>query len=147
MYRLLCPREQISLRLSSTKGALQGKQSVMGLGSQHMQTLSLHASFRHVAQGKALKLLIGNGPIQSSSSREAIAKALARARSWYELIVQGNVSGLPDICRLDRLSHRYVKNIFPLAFLSPESIKVFLNNPGTRTLDSLIGRVPTRWDE
>jgi hypothetical protein len=139
---------ELLLNVESTIGALQEKQDAVGNANQHVQTFSLRAPFRHVAQGKALKLVIGNGPSQSSASREAIAKAIARARSWYELIVEGKVSGLPDICRQHGLTHRYVKNIFPLAFLSPESIEYFLGaNCQARTLDSLFGRVPLRWDE
>jgi hypothetical protein len=140
---------ELQLKIESTIGASQGKQSAVEIGNQHIQTISLRASFRHVAQGKALKLVIANGPSQSSASREAITKALARARSWYELIVQGKVSGLPDICCLHGLTHRYVKNIFPLAFLSPESVEFLLNGAAgqARTLDSLFGRVPMRWDE
>jgi hypothetical protein len=90
-----------------------------------------------------------SGPSQPLSSREVIAKAIARARSWYDLIVQGKVSGLPDICRQHGLTHRYVKNIFPLAFLGPKSVEFLLNGRDgqARTLDSLIGRVPMRWDE
>ena len=78
-----------------------------------------------------------------------MAKAIARARSWYELIVQGRVSGLPDICRQQRSTHRYVKNIFPLAFLSPQSVEFLLNDADghARTLDSLFGGVPMRWNE
>ena len=150
LYRVIVHGGSIELQLNveSTLCALQEKQFVVGTGNQHIQTFSLRAAFGHVGQGKALKLVIGNGPSQSSASREAIAKAIARARSWYELIVQGKVSGLPEICRQQGLTHRYVKNIFPLAFLSPESIESLLNNRDchARTLESLMGKVPMRWD-
>jgi DNA invertase Pin-like site-specific DNA recombinase len=150
LHRVVAHEDSIELQLNvdSTVGALQGRQSAVGPGSQSLQTLSLRASFRHVAQAKALKLVIGNGPDQSSASREAIAKAIARARSWHELIVQGRVSGLPDICRQHGFTPRYVKNIFPLAFLSPELVECLLNGPGghPRTLESLVGKVPMRWD-
>jgi hypothetical protein len=69
---------ELQLNVESTIGALLEKQSALGNGSQRTQTFSLRASFRHVAQGKALKLVISNGPSQSSASREAIAKAIAR---------------------------------------------------------------------
>jgi DNA invertase Pin-like site-specific DNA recombinase len=151
LQRVVVHENAIELLLNdeSTINALQGEQSALGIGSRHMQTFSLRAPFRHVAQGKALKLVIGNGPNQSAASREAIAKAIARARFWYELIVQGRVSGLPDICRQQGLTHRYVKNIFPLAFLGPEAVEVLLNNRDgeLRTLDSLMGKVSIRWDE
>ena len=63
-------------------------------------------------------------------------------------IVQGRASGLLDLARLHGLTHRYVKSIFPLAFLSPESFELLLNDRDDRprTLESLTGKVPVRWD-
>lgn len=106
------------------------------------------APFRHIAEGESLKLVIGNERSDSSASREAVAKAIARARSWYGLIVEGKAAGLSDLASQCDLTHRYIKNIFPLAFLGPESVEFLLSNPDgqTRTLDSRIGRVPMRWD-
>lgn len=151
LHRVVVHEGSIDLELNagSAVAALLGKRVLPEIGSRYVQTFRLKTSFRHVAQGKALKLVIGNGLSQSSASREAIAKAIARARSWYELIVQGKVAGLTDICRQHRLTHRYVKNIFPLAFLGPEFVGFLLNNCDgeLRTLDSLIGKVPMRWDE
>ena len=139
---------ELQLDLESTVAVPQGRQETR-TGNQHLQIFSLYASFRHVAHGKVLKLVIGNGPSQSSASRKAIAKAIARARSWYELMMQGRVSGLPEICRSHALTRSYVKNLFPLAFLSPESIEDLLNgrNDQATTLESLMGRVPMRWGE
>jgi site-specific DNA recombinase len=112
-------------------------------------TFSLTAPFRHIPQGKNLKLVIGNHSADSIASREAISKAIARARNWYELIVQGNASGLADVARQQGLSHRYVKNIFPIAFLGPEAVEFLLRNrAGSQpTLDSLMRRMPVRWKE
>jgi site-specific DNA recombinase len=151
LHRVVVRDGSIELQLDAeaVAAALLDKNMTDATCNQNVQTFSLNASFRHVAQGKALKLVIGNGLGQSSPSREAIARAIARARSWYELFVEGRVSGLPGICRQHRLTHRYVKNIFPLAFLGPESLESLLNNRDgeLRTLDSLIGKVPMRWDE
>jgi len=63
--------------------------------------------------------------------------------------VQGRASGLLDLARQNGLTHRYVKSIFPLAFLGPESVEFLLNirEGQSRTLDSLMGRMPMRWDE
>jgi DNA invertase Pin-like site-specific DNA recombinase len=57
IHRVVVREDLIELQLNveSTIGALQGKQSAVDIGSQHIQTFSLRASFRHVAQGKALK--------------------------------------------------------------------------------------------
>ncbi len=151
LHRVIVHESSIELQinLDSLVQVLSGKLPAGESKSTNPQTLSLKASFRHIPQGKALKLVIGNDRTESAASREAIAKAIARARSWYDQIVQGRASGLLDLARQHGLTHRYVKSIFPLAFLGPESVEFLLNNREgqPRTLDSLMGRVPMRWDE
>jgi hypothetical protein len=128
---------EIQLNLESTVQMLLGKPAHLEHGAGNVQTFSPKTSFRHIAQGKSLKLVIGNERSASSASREAIAKAIFRARAWYDLIVQGKASGLYDLANQHDLTHRYVKNIFPLAFLSPESVEFLLNDSDgrMRTLD------------
>jgi site-specific DNA recombinase len=109
---------------------------------------TLTTPFRHVPHGRTLKLVIGNEGSEALVSRHAIARAIARARSWYELIVDGKASGLADLARQERLTPRYIKSIFPLAFLSPEAIEFLLDSRGgqLRTLDSLCRKVLIPWD-
>jgi hypothetical protein len=104
---------ELQLNVEAVVAAVLDKHVSEGIRNQRAQIFSLSAPFRHVVQGKAVKLVIGNGLSQSSASREAIVKAIARARSWYELIVEGRVSGLLDICRQHGLTHRYVKRSAP----------------------------------
>ena len=140
---------ELKLNLGSTSQMLLGKPTLGGTRKESVQTFSLKTPFRHIAQGKSLKLVIGNERSASTASSDAIGKAIARARAWYDLIVEGKAAGLSDLASQHGLTHRYVKNIFPLAFLSPESVEFLMNEPDgqTRTLDSLIGRVPMRWDQ
>ena len=140
---------ELQLNLESTIQVLLGNPARKETSKENVQTLSLKSPYRHITQGKSLKLVIGNEQSDSLASTEAIAKALARARSWYDLIVQGKATGLADIARQNGVTNRYVKKIFPLASLSPESIEFLLNNLDCqpRTLDSLMGKVPVRWDQ
>ncbi|MGA7243251.1 MAG: hypothetical protein WBX19_08720 [Terracidiphilus sp.] len=151
LHRVIVHESSIELRinLDCLVQVLPGKPASGESKSTNPQTLSLKASFRHIPQGKALKLVIGNDRTESAASREAIAKAIVRARSWYDQIVEGRASGLLDLARQHGLTHRYVKSIFPLAFLGAESVEFLLNNGEgqARTLDSLMGRVPMRWGE
>ena len=139
---------ELQIKLDSLVQSLLGKPVGDVTRSTHGQTVSLKAPFRQTPHGKALKLVVGNEQTESSASREAIAKAIARSRSWYDLIVQGSASGLLDLARQHGLTHRYVKSIFPLAFLGPEAVEFLLNDRvrPARTLDSLTGRVPMRWE-
>jgi len=121
--------------------------STPGLNT-NSRAISLTTSFRRPAHGNALRLVIGSEPSECAGSRDAIAKAIARARSWHYLIVEGRASGLAHLARQEGLTLRYVKNIFPLALLGPQAVDLLLNSREGRgrTLDSLMGRVPLMWD-
>ena len=140
---------EIQLDLEAVIQVLLHRPAQEEIGKKNVHSFSLKAAFRHFAQGKSLKLVIGNERLASSASREAIVKAIARARAWYDLIAEGKAAGLSDLARQQGLTHRYVKNIFPLAFLSPESVEFLLNNPDDQplTLDSLMGKVPVLLDQ
>jgi len=139
---------ELQINLDSLGQGLSGKLFAADPRTTTPQTCSLTAPFRHVPQGQSLKLVIGNERTESSASREAIAKAIARGRSWYDQIIEGKASGLLDLARQNGITHRYVKSIFALAFLSPGSVEFLLNCRGQqRSLDSLMGRLPMRWDE
>ena len=105
----------------------------------------LHAPFRHIPQGKMLKLVIGNQHTDSFSNNDAVKKAVARARAWYEMIVSGKFASLADLARKEGLTPRYVKKIFPLAQLSPQSLESLLRE--YRTLSSVLARIPAGWEE
>lgn len=140
---------EIQLGVDAVVQVLTGTSARSNLEISPPPIFLLAAPFRHIPQGKNLKLVIGDQSAESMASREAVTKAIARARSWYELIVQGEASGLADLARQQGLTHRYVKSIFPLAYLGPEVVEFLLSNRAgsRRTLDSLMGRLPMRWKE
>jgi hypothetical protein len=73
----------LRLDLEATVQALSGKvvaEQATHNKVENIQTFSLQTPFRN-GNIKALKLVIGNDRSDSSGSREAIAKAIARARS------------------------------------------------------------------
>jgi site-specific DNA recombinase len=51
---------------------------------------TIECPFRHIPQGRALRLIVGNTNITTEASRQAILKAIARARLWYEQLTSGN---------------------------------------------------------
>jgi len=63
---------------------------------------TIDCPFRHIPQGRALRLIVGNSQTTTDASRQAIPKAIARARRWYEQIIEGEVTGLPDIARREK---------------------------------------------
>ena len=107
---------------------------------------SIGCSFRHIPQGRALRLSVGNNQITTDASCQAILKAIARARSWYERIIAGEVTGLPDIAHREKINYAYVKKIFPLALLSPARIEqIFAGQDSVLSLEALLVDIPTQW--
>jgi site-specific DNA recombinase len=140
---------ELQLHLESMMGMLLGKPVPDRVGTSKPQTASLTIPFRHISQGKAFKIVIGRPTENSSPSRAAVERAIARARSWYDLIVQGNANCLPDVARKQGLMACYVQSIFPLAFLSPDSVEFLLNGREgqARTLASVLQKVPLHWEQ
>ncbi|MGO8757004.1 MAG: hypothetical protein ACLQG3_02660 [Terracidiphilus sp.] len=111
------------------------------------QVVSIECPFHHVSQGRALRLIVGNNQIITDASRQAIPKAIARARRWYEQIIDGEVASLPDIARREKINYAYVKKIFPLALLSPTRIEaLFTGTAAAISLDSLLGDITMHWN-
>ena len=90
-----------------------------------------------------LRLIVGSSQITTDASRQAIPKAFARARRWYELIVAGEVASLPDIARREKINYAHVKKIFPLAMLSPTRVEqIFAGQDSAPSLEALLADLP-----
>ena len=114
----------------------------------HLQQIaSIECPFRHVAQGKAIRLIVGNSQPTTETSRLAILKAIARARLWYEQLVEGVAPSVSHMARMHHVSPRYVNKIFQLAPLSPQSIENILTRPESLplSLDDLLQNIPMNW--
>lgn len=111
------------------------------------QTVSIKCPFHHVPQGRAIKLIVGNTQIAPEASRLAILKAIARARLWYEQLVDGTAPSVSQLAIMHNVSPRYINKIFRLASLSPQSIETLLTRPGSLplSLDDLIDKVTMHW--
>ncbi len=65
---------------------------------------SAECPFRHVQQGRALRLIVGNASITTDASRQAILKAIARARQQYEQITTGKATNIAQLAGIDGVS-------------------------------------------
>jgi site-specific DNA recombinase len=66
---------------------------------------SVECPFRHVQQGRALRLIVGNTSITTDASRQAILKAIARARRWYEQITTGKATNIAQLAASTACPH------------------------------------------
>lgn len=110
---------------------------------------SINCPFRHVPQGRALRLIVGNTNITPDSSRQAIIKAIARARRWYEQLTSGEASGLADLASRHGVSERFVRAHFRLVQLSPQAIENLMTRQVSLplSLDDLLTAIPMKWSE
>jgi site-specific DNA recombinase len=113
------------------------------------QIVSIECPFRHVRQGRAVRLVVGDTNITTDASRQAILKAIARARLWYEQITTGQARSIRELAGLHRISRRFVNEHFKLIPLSPRSIQDLMTRPESLplSLNDLLTTIPINWTE
>jgi DNA invertase Pin-like site-specific DNA recombinase len=126
--------------------SLQANQGISGNRETHIYTLL--CPFQQSRHGNELRLILGNHQSDPTRSTIAIIRAIARARLWYNQIISGEATGIPDLARLHGVSRRYVKNILRCASLSPSVVEAILNNKCSTelTLQDLANNIPIEWD-
>jgi site-specific DNA recombinase len=79
----------------------------------------------------------------------SIVKAIARARDWYERIVDGEIRTIGQLTLESGLTERYVKRILQCAYLSPQIMEAVLagKHRPNLTLKELLCGVPVNWRE
>jgi hypothetical protein len=110
---------------------------------------SVECSIRHVQQGRALRLIVGNTSITTDASRQAILKAIARARQWYEQITTGKATNIAQLAGIDGVSPRYIRMQMKLVQLSPQSIEYLMTRSESLplSLGDLLAAIPMDWRE
>jgi hypothetical protein len=110
---------------------------------------SLNCTFRHVQQGRALRLVIGDTSITTDASRHAILKAIARARHWYVQITTGLVRSIAQLAGLHGLSPRFIRMHMKLVQLGPSAIETIMRRPHSLplSLTDLLASIPMNWSE
>ncbi|MGA9063375.1 MAG: recombinase family protein, partial [Terracidiphilus sp.] len=113
------------------------------------QIASIECPFRHVRQGRAVRLIVGNTSITTDASRQAILKAVARARLWYNLITTGQARSIRELAGLHCISPRFVNEQFKLIPLGPQSIESLMTRPESLplSLNDLVTSIPMNWRE
>lgn len=85
-------------------------------------------------------------PVLDPQSREALLRAIARARRWHDAMLEGEKS-LDEIASAEGLAERYVRRLATLAFLSPKIIGAIADGsaPASLTPSSLSEALPLSW--
>jgi DNA invertase Pin-like site-specific DNA recombinase len=141
-------RIEIRLRLEAIFNELLGTdpavQSVQA-AAKFLPMASVTCPFKHMASGRALRLVVDGDRVSNDRSRQLILRAIALSRQWYQKIVDGEATCLNDIIRRDGIDASHAKKIFPLAFLSPACTQSILRSDTDFTLKALLGNIPMEW--
>jgi site-specific DNA recombinase len=91
-----------------------------------------------------------NPTIESiSKTKPPLLKALARAHSWYEMVLEGKALDQRALARHAGMTERYVGKVFECAFLSPDIVESILQGrqPDDLTFAKLTNKIPLSWAE
>ncbi len=82
-----------------------------------------------------------------SETRDALLRAITRARGWLDAILAGKAASFDDIAAAENLAERHVRFLMPLAFLSPRIIRAIADGaaPIGLTVSGLARSLPHKW--
>jgi len=117
------------------------------LRARKPNVLKLACAFETLRRGGQIQL---STPAVDSGDRQpttSLVKAMARARVWYEQIVNGEISTVCDLALKWKLPRRYVRRILNCAILSPKITEAFLTgrHRSNLTLNETLKSVSHDW--
>jgi hypothetical protein len=118
--------------------------------ARRLGILKLVGTFRVVHRSSELHIM----PPDKEGSLEgaqiaSLANAIARARYWYDQIVEGKVRSIRQLAAQDGLGPRHTRRILRCATLSPEIIEALVTGKHRPdlTLDQVLKQMPLDWQE
>jgi hypothetical protein len=95
-------------------------------GRDHVYQMDIPVQLR--LRGVELKLVMQDGETHRQRLPDpALIRVVARAHDWWGRLLTGAAASAEDIAREENITRRYVNQVLPLAFLSPEITKSLLD--------------------
>lgn len=120
---------------------------VIHLASGEIQDIAV----RFVPKGGRYRILEARGRARNTRYDPALLKAVVRAHEWRHRLEEGKDKSTRGLARSLGVTHGYVRQLLPLAFLSPDVTEAIMNGRQDTTLslpDLLHGRnLPLLWKE
>src|ERR1017187_9259959 len=93
-----------------------------------------------------IELFSGNAGQEPNPS---LTKAVARARGWYERVLEGKSSDQRSLTLHAGVTERYIGKVFGCAFLAPDIVEAILEGRQPRELSfkKLCANIPLSWAE
>jgi len=147
---------QTTVRIEIDKSKLlrtllaENSEALAFLHMHKLDTLKLTSDLQVLRRGSELHLVTAqNGSCFEGARVPSFAKAIARARDWYERIAAGKVNTIAQLAQETGLTRRYVRRILQCATLSPQITEALLtgrHRPNI-TLKEILHNVPLNWRE
>ena len=90
-----------------------------------------------------------SGGVSSPQPNPSLIKAVARARNWYERVLEGKSSNQRSLALHAGVTERYLGKVFDCAFLAPDIVEAILEGRQPRDLSfkKLCAHIPLSWIE
>ena len=113
--------------------------------------LKLTCAFQALRQRGELRVIapLNDGECFEGSRVPSLVKAVARAHTWQEQIVTGEIATVRQLAQKTSLTRRYVRRVLQCARLSPQITEALLTgkHPPNLTLKEIQHSVPLEWRE
>ena len=149
--RELIERHLLRVTLSANEVIIHLRQDGAGSGPKRADTTSAAIAIPWTAPAPSPAKGIVYAPAHNTpmkpGSREVLLVAIAKARRWIKEVERGH--SFADIARREGKAERYVRQLAPLAFVSPRVIIAILDGtaPAALTMTTLAAGLPYSWAE
>jgi len=112
--------------------------------------LRLAGDFQILRRGSELRVMHPNKERSLEEARiPSLANAVARARYWYDQIIEGKIRSIRQLAAQDGLGPRHTRRILRCATLSPEIVESLVTGKHRPdlTLDQVLRQMPLDWQE
>ncbi len=118
-----------------------------GDSARYQARFSLFCPFHGLARRRAVRLMVSDKPDSAQSQCPEIIKAIAQALKWKEQLISGEAHGIKHLARVNRCRVTHVREVLPLASLSPANIEAIMEGHGSPnlSLDSFVCGIPLVW--
>lgn len=118
------------------------------LKSDYQPNLVEEIAIKVKRQGQGKRIYLPTGEQKSAPNRTLI-KAVIRAHAWRRMLESEHGLSVRELAARQRLNHRYINRLLPLAWLSPDVIEAILDGAHLPeiSLDQLTVKFPIEWSE
>jgi len=151
LERVVVQAEALEIRLASEdpEGISGGRSSNSEAGDVPPSTITVPWSAATFAEVKGILHSPSPHATVSSATREALLRAIERARVWIDDLVEGRVSSFAEIAEREGKVERHIRLLGPLAFVSPRIVSEIVDGvaPAHLTVTSLAKGLAYSWAE